>query len=49
MEQPQKTTRERLEDQRWELMNNYTGNPYWDGLVRDRIAEIDRQLKQMEK
>lgn len=36
--------RERLLDERHSLSNAYTGDSWIDGLVRDRIAEIDRKL-----
>jgi hypothetical protein len=38
------SARERLEDERWRLMNSFGNGPVADGQTRDRIAEIDAQL-----
>jgi hypothetical protein len=35
---------ERLENERHELMNSFGEGQFRDGLVRDRITEIDRRL-----
>ena len=36
--------RERLKDERWELLNSFGRGPFYDGKVRMRIEEIDRRL-----
>jgi hypothetical protein len=36
---------ERLEDERWRLMNSFGNGPYRDGQLQSRIDEIDGQLK----
>ncbi len=39
--------RDKLEDERWDLMNSFGVSPWNDGLTRDRIAAIDDQLAQI--
>ena len=37
--------RERLETERWQLENSYGNGPWHDGLIRQRIERIDRELR----
>lgn len=39
-----RTLRDRLEDERWELMNSYGRGPVIDGAISLRIQQIDAML-----
>jgi hypothetical protein len=38
------TELERAAETRWKLMNSYGHGPYYDGLITQRIAQLDARI-----
>lgn len=38
---------ERLEDERWELLNSYGYGSYHDGLVTERLRKVEAEIERL--